>query len=67
MFAGGTGPFDADPSFQTHPGFGALDGAPSVAAVVGSVDSHFSQFPATRRMNPRRTANSPNPTCHTGM
>jgi hypothetical protein len=37
----------------THAGFGALAGAPSIAAVVGSVDECFAQFPASLRLNPR--------------
>jgi Piwi domain len=37
----------------THAGFGAISGAPSIAAVVGSVDECFAQFPASLRVNPR--------------
>lgn len=35
----------------THAGAAALNGAPSVAAVVGSVDAEFSQWPASLREN----------------
>ncbi|KAG9784617.1 hypothetical protein KCU88_g2686, partial [Aureobasidium melanogenum] len=35
----------------THPGLGAMKGAPSVAAVVGSVDPEFSQWPASLKEN----------------
>ena len=33
----------------THPGPGSIEGTPSIAAVVASVDSNFSQFPASLR------------------
>jgi hypothetical protein len=35
----------------THPGETAMIGAPSVAAVVGSIDSHFAQWPVSLRAN----------------
>ena len=41
----------------THPGVGAMHGAPSVAAVVGSIDGNFSQFPASLRENARQQPN----------
>ena len=31
----------------THPGPGSIDGTPSIAAVVASVDGNFAQFPAS--------------------
>ncbi|KAH9916915.1 ribonuclease H-like domain-containing protein [Fomitopsis serialis] len=34
----------------THPGFGTVKGTPSIAAVVGSVDKQYGQFPATLRI-----------------
>ncbi|KZT63105.1 argonaute-like protein [Daedalea quercina L-15889] len=34
----------------THPGFGTVKGTPSIAAVVGSVDAKYGQFPATLRI-----------------
>ena len=34
----------------THPGPGSVRGTPSIAAVVGSVDDHFAQFPASMRI-----------------
>ena len=37
----------------THPGASALKGAPSIAAVVASVDQEFAQYPASLRANPR--------------
>ncbi|KIW18991.1 hypothetical protein PV08_03281 [Exophiala spinifera] len=36
----------------THAGALAMSGAPSIAAVVGSVDAEFSQWPASLRENP---------------
>ncbi|KAG1898378.1 Piwi domain-containing protein [Suillus fuscotomentosus] len=33
----------------THPGPGSIEGTPSIAAVVASVDSYFVQFPASLR------------------
>ena len=33
----------------THPGPGSIDGTPSIAAVVASVDNNFAQFPASMR------------------
>jgi eukaryotic translation initiation factor 2C len=36
----------------THPPVGAKKGAPSIAALVGSVNDEFSQFPAVLRENP---------------
>jgi eukaryotic translation initiation factor 2C len=39
---------------QTHPGTGALEGAPSIAALVGSVEPAFAQFPAILRENARQ-------------
>jgi eukaryotic translation initiation factor 2C len=42
-----------------------MDGAPSIAAVVGSVDRHFAQFPASLKMNPR--TQFPNPDIPHGM
>lgn len=36
----------------THPGNASYIGAPSVAAVVGSVDGEFAQWPASIRANP---------------
>ncbi|KAH0832181.1 Piwi-domain-containing protein [Lanmaoa asiatica] len=33
----------------THPGPGSIEGTPSIAAVVASVDSNFAQFPASLR------------------
>ncbi|KPI37580.1 putative protein tag-76 [Cyphellophora attinorum] len=36
----------------THPPVGAMDEAPSIAALVGSVNKEFSQFPAVLRENP---------------
>ena len=36
----------------THPGSSSLKNAPSIAAVVGSVNSEFSQWPASLRANP---------------
>ncbi len=38
----------------THPGAGAVKGTPSIAAVVGSVDENFAQFPASMRMQESR-------------
>lgn len=38
----------------THPGPGAREGAPSIAALVGSVNDDFSQYPAVLMINPRR-------------
>ncbi|EXJ87364.1 hypothetical protein A1O3_04323 [Capronia epimyces CBS 606.96] len=35
----------------THPGTAAIKGAPSVAAVVGSVDAEFAQWPASLHVN----------------
>ncbi|EXJ83417.1 hypothetical protein A1O1_07040 [Capronia coronata CBS 617.96] len=35
----------------THPGSTAMKGAPSVAAVVGSVDEEFAQWPASLHVN----------------
>lgn len=35
----------------THPGSAAMKGAPSVAAVVGSVDDEFAQWPASLHAN----------------
>lgn len=37
----------------THPGPGSMADAPSVAAVVASVDENFAQCPASLRANPR--------------
>jgi eukaryotic translation initiation factor 2C len=37
----------------THAGAGALSGAPSIAAVVGSTNDQYSQFPAVLRTNAR--------------
>ena len=34
----------------THPGSSAMKDSPSIAAVVGSVDKHFAQWPASLRM-----------------
>jgi hypothetical protein len=34
----------------THPGIGTLEGTPSIAAVVASVDDKFVQFPASLRI-----------------
>lgn len=34
----------------THPGPGAVKGAPSIAAVTASYDDEFTQFPASLRM-----------------
>ncbi|PSR75783.1 hypothetical protein PHLCEN_2v8900 [Hermanssonia centrifuga] len=34
----------------THPGFGTVKGTPSIAAVVGSIDEYFGQFPASLRI-----------------
>jgi eukaryotic translation initiation factor 2C len=39
----------------THAGAGAMKGAPSIAAVVGSIDDRFAQFPAVLEENQRRT------------
>lgn len=36
-----------------HAGTGSSPGAPSVAAVVGSVDSEFMQFPGSMRLQPK--------------
>ncbi|KAG8214739.1 argonaute-like protein [Butyriboletus roseoflavus] len=33
----------------THPGPGSIEGTPSIAAVVASVDGNFAQFPASMR------------------
>ncbi|KAF8133991.1 Piwi domain-containing protein [Boletus edulis] len=33
----------------THPGPGSIEGTPSIAAVVASVDNNFAQFPASLR------------------
>ena len=38
----------------THPGPGSVRGTPSIAAVVGSVDDHFAQFPASMRIQETR-------------
>lgn len=38
----------------THPGFGTVQGTPSIAAVVGNVDSSFGQFPASLRIQEPR-------------
>ncbi|KPI35807.1 Protein argonaute 1D [Cyphellophora attinorum] len=38
----------------THAGAGAMKGAPSIAAVVGSIDDRFAQFPAVLEENQRR-------------
>ena len=38
----------------THPGPGSIDGTPSIAAVVASVDSNFAQFPASLRCQKSR-------------
>jgi eukaryotic translation initiation factor 2C len=42
----------------THPGTTSVVGAQSIAAVVGSVDENFAQYPASFRANPRPTADS---------
>jgi hypothetical protein len=34
----------------THPGPGAVKGTPSIAAVVGSTDDKYAQFPASLRL-----------------
>lgn len=34
----------------THPGPGAVKGTPSIAAVTGSIDTDYAQFPASLRM-----------------
>ena len=34
----------------THPGPGSIEGTPSIAAVVASVDDSFVQFPASMRI-----------------
>ncbi|KAK4500633.1 hypothetical protein PRZ48_008822 [Zasmidium cellare] len=38
----------------THPGAGSVPHAPSIAAVVGSIDHLFSQCPGSMRLNPAR-------------
>ena len=38
----------------THPGPGSIEGTPSIAAVVASVDGHFAQFPASLRCQESR-------------
>ena len=38
----------------THPGPGSIEGMPSIAAVVASVDSNFAQFPASLRCQESR-------------
>ena len=38
----------------THPGPGSVRGTPSIAAVVGSVDDQFAQFPASMRIQETR-------------
>lgn len=38
----------------THPGPGSIEGTPSIAAVVASVDSNFAQFPASMRCQESR-------------
>lgn len=38
----------------THPGAGSVPFAPSIAAVVGSIDNYFSQCPGSMRLNPAR-------------
>ncbi|KAF9444196.1 argonaute-like protein [Macrolepiota fuliginosa MF-IS2] len=38
----------------THPGLGSVKGTPSIAAVVGSVDVDYAQFPASLRMQESR-------------
>ena len=38
----------------THPGPGSLKGTPSIAAIVGSVDEHYAQFPASMRIQKTR-------------
>ncbi|KAH9866106.1 hypothetical protein J1614_008670 [Plenodomus biglobosus] len=40
----------------THPGAGALQGTPSIAAIVGSVDQHGGKFLGSMRLQPRDTA-----------
>ncbi|KAH0832184.1 Piwi-domain-containing protein [Lanmaoa asiatica] len=37
-----------------HPGPGSIDGTPSIAAVVASVDNNFAQFPASLRCQERK-------------
>lgn len=39
----------------THPSPGSLRGTPSIAAVVGSIDEHFTLFAGQTRLNPPRT------------
>lgn len=38
----------------THPQAGSLQGCPSIAAVVGTVDDQFMRFPGSMRLNPSR-------------
>ncbi|KXT11520.1 hypothetical protein AC579_8519 [Pseudocercospora musae] len=38
----------------THPGAGSIPFAPSIAAVVASVDNNFQQMPGSMRLNPSR-------------
>lgn len=38
----------------THPGLTAVKGTPSIAAVVGSIDADYAQFPASLRMQEPR-------------
>lgn len=38
----------------THPGPGSIEGTPSIAAVVASVDNNFAQFPASMRCQKTR-------------
>ena len=38
----------------THPGPGSVEGTPSIAAVVGSVDNNFAQFPVSIRCQTSR-------------